>query len=90
MRNYEKFIASWEKKRQKGKAQFIVSNILLSSVAYWVMVAITRGFGLWRRSGALVYFIILIIAGAVGSNINWDNNENKYYQILRNKQSGLM
>ena len=88
MKNNEKFLKNWEKNRQKRKSKFIVSNILIFSVTYWItslILDINRGYGLSKLTDSLPMFIAMFIGGTVGINLNWYKNENKYSKLMRNK-----
>lgn len=84
--DHEGFVKCWEKKRQKGKVKFIMSNILKYCVAYGIGVTvynIYKGFELSKLLNGLPIFIAGFIGSAIGFSINWELNENKYFKALR-------
>jgi hypothetical protein len=86
--NSEKFINKWGKRRQKGKAKFILNNGLLFAVTYWVVLSLLVVIEKTEFSQVTKYlpiFIVVFITYIITLPIGWGKNERKYNQLLGNK-----
>ena len=87
MKHNEKFVINWEKKRQKGKAKYIVSNVLIFSATYCVLniiINIIKGNGFSNLFSSFDMFITGLIGTLIGLYFGWYIYEERYNKLLRN------
>jgi len=88
LRNTERFIKQWQKKRQKGKFKYILINSLVYCIVYWVVTSLFF-IVLGRESHKLIenfdVFIIFIIIYIISLFRMWKKNEDKYSRLINNK-----
>ncbi|OCB00118.1 hypothetical protein [Clostridium beijerinckii] len=88
MRNTERFIRQWSKKREKGKLKFILINSAIYCIVYWIVAILfilVRGKELHRLTENSDVFIILFIIYIISLFRIWKKNEDKYNSAINNK-----
>ena len=88
LRNTERFIKQWQKKRQKGKFIYILINSLVYCIVYWVVTSlffIVLGRELHKLIETFDVFIIFIIIYIISLFRMWKKNEDKYSRLINNK-----
>ncbi|WP_026886937.1 hypothetical protein [Clostridium beijerinckii] len=88
MRNTERFIRQWAKKREKGKLKFILINSAIYCIVYWIVAILfilVRGKELHRLIENSDVFIILFIIYIISLFRIWKKNEDKYNSAINNK-----
>lgn len=88
MRNNEKFIKRWEKYRKKGKLKYILTNIIIYILVYWltcIIFIVINGYDFHRLTKYLPTFIGALMGYTIMSPINWNRNEKRYCNLLKNQ-----
>lgn len=88
LRNTERFIRQWSKKREKGKLKFILINSAIYCIVYWIVAILfilVRGKELHRLIENSDVFIILFIIYIISLFRIWKKNEDKYNSAINNK-----
>ena len=87
LKNNKIFIEKWEKNIKKGKFLYIISNIILFSFVYWLIIIILMtitGEYLHQLRKYFPSFIIFFLGDIINSFIRWNKNIKKYNYIVEN------
>ncbi|BCZ46242.1 hypothetical protein psyc5s11_23090 [Clostridium gelidum] len=88
MRNNERFIQQWSKKRGNGRLKYIIINSTIYCIVYWIfasLIFLIQGKEFHKLIENFDLFIIFIVIYIISLFIKWKKNEDKYSNIINNK-----
>jgi ABC-type multidrug transport system permease subunit len=88
LKSDKKFIERWSKTRLRGKAKYILGNIVSFIVIFFIVVFIGKIIFDEDLYGLNRYFytsIGVFIGSIISSFISWNNNEKKYNDLVKEK-----
>lgn len=85
MKDNEKFIKSWGKKREKGKTWYVLLKCLILGITLLLAFTTIKFLNVGRVQFDFLYFAFGFVGAMIVASCGWDTNEEKYYDIISKK-----